>query len=79
MFQDKVKRRRLSPDGCIDSNLGYKLLKTLERNTNMLHSQLDAQMENRQRDREQQKEHTDSLIAALNKVADAVSRVADKM
>lgn len=79
MFHDRVKKRRQSPDGCIDGNLGCKLLKTLERNTNMLHSQLDAQMENRQRDREQQNEHTDSLIAALNKVADAVARVADKM
>ncbi|KAK4735798.1 hypothetical protein R3W88_010059 [Solanum pinnatisectum] len=79
MFKDRAKKRRLSPDGCIDSNLGYNLLKTLEHNTNMLHSQLDAQMENRQRDREQQKEQTDSLIAALNKVADAVGRVADKM
>lgn len=79
IFKDRVKKRRLSPDGCIDSNLGYKLLKTLEQNTNMLHSQLDAQMENRQRDREQQKEQTNSLIAVLNKVADAVARVADKM
>ncbi|KAK4350124.1 hypothetical protein RND71_029437 [Anisodus tanguticus] len=79
VFQSGVKRRRQSADGCADSSLGYKLLKTLERNTNMLHAQLDAQMENRQVDREQQKEHTDSLIAALNKVADALARVADKM
>ncbi|XP_060203054.1 trihelix transcription factor ASR3-like [Lycium barbarum] len=79
VFQSGVKRRRQSSDGCIDSSLGYKLLKTLEQNTSMLHAQLDAQMENRQLDREQQKEQTNSLIAALNKVADAVARVADKI
>ncbi|XP_009773262.1 trihelix transcription factor ASR3-like [Nicotiana sylvestris] len=79
IFKDGVKRKRQSPDGCIATSLGYKLLKTLEQNTNMLHAQLDAQIDNHQLDREQQKEHTDSLIAALNKVADALARVADKM
>ncbi|MCD7457858.1 hypothetical protein HAX54_036439 [Datura stramonium] len=79
MFQDRVKRRRQSSDGCTDSSLGYKLLKTLERNTDMLHAQLDAQMDTRQLDRKQQKEHTDSLIAALHKVADTLAKVADKM
>ncbi|CAN4088678.1 unnamed protein product [Withania somnifera] len=79
MFHNRVKRRKQSPDGCTDSNLGYKLLKTLERNTTMLHAQLGAQMDNRQLDSEQQKEHTNSLIAVLNKVADALARVADKM
>nr|XP_016504769.1 PREDICTED: uncharacterized protein LOC107822713 [Nicotiana tabacum] len=79
MFKDGVKRGRQSPDGCIATSLGYKLLKTMEQNTNMLHAQLDAQIDNRQLDREQQKEHTDSLIVALNKVADALARVADKM
>ncbi|KAM3268859.1 hypothetical protein P3S67_030823 [Capsicum chacoense] len=79
MSQKRVKRRRESSNGCTDSNLGYKLLKILERNTSMLHAQLDAQINNHQLDREQRKEHTDSLIAALNKVTDALARIADKM
>lgn len=61
------------------SSLHQKLIGVLERNGRMLGAQLEAQNNNCQLDREQRKDQADSLVAALNKFADALWRIADKL
>lgn len=56
-----------------------QLIKVLKRNSGMLNAQLETQNINCQLDREQKKEHSDNLIAALNKFTDALLRIADKL
>lgn len=57
----------------------YQLIDVLERNGKMLTAQLEAQNNSFQLDREQRKDHADSLVAVLNKLADALGRIADKL
>lgn len=74
------KRRRLSPDNCGDTtNFGNNVIKVLRRNSNILKAHLGAQNMNYQLAREQQKEQTDSLVAALGKLTDALTKIADKL
>lgn len=54
-------------------------MEILERNGRMLSAQLEAQNTNFQLDREQRKDHMDSLVAVLDKVAGALGRIADKL
>ena len=75
MIQEGLKRRRFTMDGSEDNNWA----KILERNSNMLCSQLEAQNINYQLDRDQRKEQADSLVAALNKLTDALVRIANKL
>lgn len=56
-----------------------RLIKVLERNSNMLNAQFEAQNLNCQLDRDQQKDHTNTLVAALGKLTDAIVRIADKL
>ncbi|KAL3529066.1 hypothetical protein ACH5RR_008388 [Cinchona calisaya] len=58
-FQEGVERRRLPLDGCEDINLSHHLIKVLERNTNVLNAQLEAQIMDSQLEREQQKDRQD--------------------
>lgn len=74
-----LKRMQLSSDDCEDSNLGDQLIKVLERNGSMLNAQLEAQKINCELDRDQSKEHNESLVAALNKFTNALVRIADKL
>ncbi|KAK6920445.1 Myb/SANT-like DNA-binding domain 4 [Dillenia turbinata] len=73
------KRRRLSPERCQDSHLEDKLIKVLERNNQIINAQLEVQKENSKMDRDQRKDHNDSLVAALSKLTDALARIADKL
>lgn len=59
--------------------MGDLLFKVLERNSSMLKTQLEAQNINCQLDREQKKEHSDNLIAAMNKLTDALLRIGNKL
>ncbi|XVE63765.1 hypothetical protein DITRI_Ditri07aG0046200 [Diplodiscus trichospermus] len=74
-IREGLKRKRLSIDGTEGNNWA----KILERNSKMLSSQLEAQNINYQLDRNQRKEQADSLAAALNKIADALARIANKL
>ncbi|KFK31014.1 hypothetical protein AALP_AA6G057200 [Arabis alpina] len=56
-----------------------QLIEILERNGQLLAAQLEVQNINLKLDREQRKDHGDSLVAVLNKLADAVAKIADKM
>ncbi|KAJ6977862.1 hypothetical protein NC653_029682 [Populus alba x Populus x berolinensis] len=62
------KKRRLSSDECEDTNL---------EDMNMLKSQLQAQNTSCKLDREQRTGHNDSLVSALNKLTDALVKIAD--
>ncbi|KAJ0259840.1 hypothetical protein HA466_0061380 [Hirschfeldia incana] len=55
-----------------------QLIQILERNGQLLAAQLEVQNTNLRLDREQRKEHGDNLVAVLNKLADAVAKIADK-
>ncbi|KAJ6358609.1 hypothetical protein OIU76_000346 [Salix suchowensis] len=70
MSRERQKKRRLSSDECRDTNLG---------DMNMLKSQIQAQNTNCMLDREQRKDHNDSLVSALNKLTDALVKIADKL
>ncbi|XP_010509869.1 PREDICTED: trihelix transcription factor ASR3-like [Camelina sativa] len=56
-----------------------QLIEILERNGQLLAAQLEVQNLNLKLDREQRKDHGDSLVAVLNKLADAVTKIADKL
>ncbi|KAJ4959852.1 hypothetical protein NE237_019762 [Protea cynaroides] len=73
------KRRRLSTDVGSETTLQDQLVEVLERNSRMLVSQLEAQNINCQLDRDQRKDHADSLVSVLSKLADALGRIADKL
>lgn len=55
------------------------LIDVFEKNGKLLAARLDAQNTHFQLDREQRKEHTDSVVAVLNKLADALVRIAEKL
>ncbi|OMO52367.1 hypothetical protein COLO4_37251 [Corchorus olitorius] len=75
MIQEGLKRRRLSMEGSKD--IGWA--KVLERNSNMINSQLEAQNKNYQLDRDQRKEQADTLVHALNKLTDVLVKIANKL
>ncbi|CAL5444553.1 unnamed protein product [Camellia sinensis] len=74
------KWRRFGADGDEEtSTLQCQLIEVLEKNGKILCAQLKAQNTNFQLDREQRKDHTGSLVTVLNKLADALGRIADKL
>ncbi|XP_065854134.1 trihelix transcription factor ASR3 [Euphorbia lathyris] len=84
---DTLKRKRVAADGddettaaaTTTTNLEKQLVDVLEKNGKMLTAQLEAQNIGLQLDREQRKDHADSLVAVLNKLADALGKIADKL
>ncbi|XP_044507706.1 trihelix transcription factor ASR3-like isoform X2 [Mangifera indica] len=78
--QEGRKRKRFSTNGNGEtSNLQCQLMNVLEKNGKMLTAQLEAQNNNFALDREQRKDNADNLVAVLNKLADALARIADKL
>lgn len=81
--QEGRKRKRFATDGDEDgettTSLEDQLIQVLERNGKMLNAQLEAQNTNIQLDREQRKDHADNLVSVLNKLADALGRIAEKL
>ncbi|CAH9129696.1 unnamed protein product [Cuscuta epithymum] len=75
----KRKRSVMDEDEEESENLQHHLVKALERNGKLLSSQLEAQNAHLQLDREQRKDHVNSLISVLNKLSDALVRIADKL
>lgn len=62
-----------------DSNLEDRLIKVLERNASTFNAHLEAQNTNNRLDREQQRYQNENLVAALDKIADALTKIADKL
>ncbi|MED6160192.1 hypothetical protein PIB30_048974 [Stylosanthes scabra] len=78
--QEGHKKRRLSLDNSEHTtNFNNNIVKVLRRNNDILKAHFGAQNMNYQLAREQQKEQTDNLVAALGKLTDAVSKIADKL
>lgn len=77
--QEGRKRRRIAFDGEDETSLQNQLIDVLERNGKVVASHLDAQNTHFQLDREQRKTHSDSLVAVLNKLADALVRISEKL
>ncbi|TYJ47887.1 hypothetical protein E1A91_A01G023100v1 [Gossypium mustelinum] len=79
--QEARKRKRTVNNGDEepDNSPQYHLIDVLEKNGKMLVAQLEAQNTNLQQERQQRKDHADSLVAVLNKLADALGRIADKL
>ncbi|XP_039026721.1 trihelix transcription factor ASR3-like isoform X1 [Hibiscus syriacus] len=79
--QEARKRKRMATDGDeeMSSSPQYHLIDVLEKNGKILVAQLEAQNINFQQDREQRKDHGHNLVAVLNKLADALGRIADKL
>ncbi|KAE9602712.1 hypothetical protein Lalb_Chr12g0202481 [Lupinus albus] len=80
MSQEGYKRKRFSPDNSEDTtDFSNNIIKVLRRNTNMMKTYLGAQNMNHQLAIEQQKEQSNTLVAALGKVTDALTKIADKL
>ncbi|GMY26637.1 trihelix transcription factor ASR3 [Fagus crenata] len=78
--QEGRKRKRVATEEDEETiSLQNQLVDVLERNAKTLGAQLDAQNVNFQLDREQRKDDVHSLIGVLNKLADALGRIADKL
>ncbi|GFQ01179.1 hypothetical protein PHJA_002261800 [Phtheirospermum japonicum] len=74
------KRKRSANEGDDETaNLEHQLIEALEKNGKLLSSQLEAQNTNLQLDREQRNDHVKGLITVINKLADALGRIADKL
>ncbi|KAL5564804.1 hypothetical protein UlMin_027968 [Ulmus minor] len=78
VLQEAQKWRRTSLDRRELVNWD-QFIRVLERNSNMLNIQLEAQNMNSQLDREQQKEHHQSLVAALSNLTHALTSIAEKL
>ncbi|KAL9668739.1 hypothetical protein QQ045_006278 [Rhodiola kirilowii] len=81
--QDARKRKRnTEEDGDRETTtLSFqdKLIDVLERNGKMLRSQLEAQNNSLRLDREQRRDNAASLVEVLNKMADAMVKIAEKL
>ncbi|XP_018478343.1 trihelix transcription factor ASR3 isoform X2 [Raphanus sativus] len=84
--QEARKRKRTSggedeeeKEGEARESMQNQLIQILERNGQLLAAQLEVQNTNLKLDREQRKDHGDNLVAVLNKLADAVAKIADKL
>ncbi|KAK4792073.1 hypothetical protein SAY86_022508 [Trapa natans] len=84
--EDARKRKRVvdaSPEDDHEevtiTSLQYRLVDALERNGDLLVAQLEAQNKNSQLDRELRKDQANGLLTILNKLADALVRIADKL
>ncbi|KAJ0495537.1 hypothetical protein HanIR_Chr12g0609881 [Helianthus annuus] len=62
-----------------EMSLEKQLIEAMERNGRLLSSQLEIQNANSQLDREQRKDEANTLFSVLNKLADAMVRIADKL
>ncbi|WJX47878.1 hypothetical protein P8452_34518 [Trifolium repens] len=80
LFNEGYKRKRLSPgDSEETTDFNEDVIKVLRRNSNILKAHLGAQNINSQLARDQQKQQTDSLVSALGRLTDAITKIADKM
>ncbi|KAF7834037.1 trihelix transcription factor ASR3-like [Senna tora] len=81
MSQEGSKRRRVTEDTCVEdtTNFNNSYMKALRRNSNILKTHLGDQNKNYQLARDQQKEQTGNLVAALGRLTDALTKIAEKL
>ncbi|GAB4839711.1 hypothetical protein Ancab_020421 [Ancistrocladus abbreviatus] len=74
------KRKRFATGGdCEVASMQDQLIDVLERNGRILGAQLEAQNVGLKLDREERKDYANGLVNVLNKLADALGRIADKL
>lgn len=80
---EKRKRWEFSGEDAETAPAERKLIKRLtesvERGSRLVAAQLEAQTIQQQIDREQRKEQFDGVVQAFHRLADAVSKIADKL
>ncbi|XP_052723951.1 trihelix transcription factor ASR3 isoform X2 [Vigna angularis] len=80
VFQHGYKRKRVSSDSSEDNtDFDNSITKLLRRNSEILKAHLGTQNINYELARNQQKQQTDILVAALGKLTDALTKIADKL
>lgn len=72
------KRKRDKTDEEESTTLEQQLIEALEKNGKLISSQIESQNNHLRLDREQRNNHVNSFITVLNKLADALGRIADK-
>lgn len=73
-------KRKLSSDSSEDNtDFDNSVTKLLRRNSEILKAHLGTQNINYELARNQQKQQTDILVAALGKLTDALTKIADKL
>ncbi|XP_075523948.1 trihelix transcription factor ASR3-like [Primulina tabacum] len=78
--QEGRKRKRVGSDGDGEAtSVELQLIKALEKNGKLLGLQLEAHNSHLELEREQRQENMNGLITVLNKLADALGRIADKL
>ncbi|XP_073153920.1 trihelix transcription factor ASR3 isoform X2 [Henckelia pumila] len=78
--EGRRKRKRIASDGDGEAtSVELQLIEALEKNGKLLGLQLETHNSHLQLEREQRKEHMNGLITVLNKLADALGRIADKL
>lgn len=78
--QGERKRKRFATDGDEEEEtLQSQLIDVLEKNGEMLREQLEAQNMNFQLDRQHQNDTASNIVAVLDKLANALGRIADKL
>ncbi|CAA6660051.1 unnamed protein product [Spirodela intermedia] len=77
--EGRKRKRPPAGEALEEDSLPDQLIQILERNSRALMTHVEAQNVNHRLDREQRKEHGDSLVVVLSKVADALGRIADKL
>ncbi|KAI5078517.1 hypothetical protein GOP47_0006188 [Adiantum capillus-veneris] len=77
-----LKKKRKHPSNGSEEEhdeLKSHLFALLENNSRILAAHVQSQNLNSQLDRDQRKEHADSLVAVLGKLAEALGRIADRL
>lgn len=79
MPQEGCKRRRVSTDELHNKNFNARLIEVLEKNVNSLNARLEAENTNCQLERDERKDYNNNLVSALNRISDALTKIADKL
>lgn len=74
-----TRKKRKRPSVCESDDFRGELFALLENNSKILTAHVDSQNLNSHLDRTQRKEHAESLVGVLGKLADALGKIADKL
>ncbi|XP_021722993.1 trihelix transcription factor ASR3-like [Chenopodium quinoa] len=77
--EGRKRKRFMDKDDNNNNGEQDELCQVLEKNGRILSAQLDAYNINLKLDREERRDHANSLVAVLNKLADSLGRIADKL
>ncbi|GMH27388.1 hypothetical protein Nepgr_029231 [Nepenthes gracilis] len=77
--EGRKRKLNATEEGDETTSLEDQLIQVLDRNGRVLSAQLEAQNNNTNLDREERNDHANGLVAVLNKLADALGRIADKL